>query len=205
MSSIAAWFPTLIYAERLQASGLRAFNTSLLRECLQLREFDRAGRQWSVKRYPGGYTSYGSMDRLHRFSSTFDELRTKLDPHVRSFARAQGWDLQGRKLSMTDCWVNIMPTGCAHSFHLHPQSVVSGTYYVQTPRGCPGLKFEDPRLASMMAAPARRASAPAAQKAHISYPAKAGNLVLFESWVRHEVPTNLSAGERISVSFNYHW
>jgi uncharacterized protein (TIGR02466 family) len=36
-------------------------------------------------------------------------------------------------------------------------------------------------------------------------PAEAGSLLLFESWLRHEVPANLVAGERISVSFNYGW
>src|SRR3546814_4002589 len=103
---------------------------------------------------------------------------------------------------MSDCWINIMPKGCAHSFHLHPQSVVSGTYYVQTPRGASGLKFEDPRLAQLMAAPPRRSSAPPAMKAHLTYPAKAGHLILFESWLRHEVPASRIDTERVSISFN---
>ena len=47
---------------------------------------------------------------------------------------------------MTDCWVNIMPRHAVHSLHLHPLAVISGTYYVATPRGCSRLRFEDPRL-----------------------------------------------------------
>jgi uncharacterized protein (TIGR02466 family) len=104
---------------------------------------------------------------------------------------------------MSDCWLNIMPKGCAHSFHLHPHSVVSGTYYLRVPRGAPGLKFEDPRLSCMMAAPMRKAGS--ANQAHIVYPAKAGSLILFESWLRHEVPPNPVDEDRVSVSFNYHW
>lgn len=205
MKKTQAWFPTLIYAERLQAEGLRAFNAELLDECLRIREHDIAGRQWSQPNYPLGYTSYGSLDHLHRFSSTFDMLRQRIDTHVRAYARTQHWDLRGGRLQMTDCWINIMPKGCAHSFHLHPQAVVSGTYYVQTPRGASGLKFEDPRLASLMAAPPRKARAPASMNPHIIYPAKAGHLVLFESWLRHEVPASRIDRERISISFNYHW
>lgn len=205
MRKTQAWFPTLIYAERLQADGLRAFNAELLDECRRIREHDVAGRKWSEPHYPLGYTSYGSLDRLHRFSSTFDMLRQRLDGHVRRYARTQHWDLRGGRLQMTDCWINIMPKGCAHSFHLHPQAVVSGTYYVQTPRGCSGLKFEDPRLSRLMAAPPRKATAPAAFKPHIVYPAKAGGLILFESWLRHEVPASRIDAERISISFNYHW
>jgi uncharacterized protein (TIGR02466 family) len=55
----------------------------------------------------------------------------------------------------------------------------------------------------MMAAPPRRAGA--AQRAHVEYPARAGQVILFESWLRHEVPPARYAGERISISFNYGW
>jgi uncharacterized protein (TIGR02466 family) len=202
---VKTWFPTLIYAAPLQGSRARDFNAGLARECRQIQDYDRAGRRWSQRSYPGGYTSYGSLDRLHKFSSGFDQLRALIDPHVRAFARALEWDLQGRRLLMTDCWVNIMPPGCAHSFHLHTQAVVSGTYYIRTPRGCSGLKFEDPRLSRLMAAPPRRSSARAELRAHIEYPARAGHLILFESWLRHEVPASRIKQDRISVSFNYHW
>jgi uncharacterized protein (TIGR02466 family) len=40
---------------------------------------------------------------------------------------------------------------------------------------------------------------------HPTDPARAGRLILFESWLRHEVPTNRVAAERISISFNYNW
>jgi len=33
----------------------------------------------------------------------------------------------------------------------------------------------------------------------------AGQVVLFESWLRHEVPSHPTAAERVSVSFNYNW
>ena len=202
MKKTQAWFPTLIYSERLQAEGLRAFNAELLDECLRIRDHDVAGRKWSAPNYPLGYTSYGSLDRLHRFSSTFDTLRERIDAHVGRYARAQHWDLRGGRLQMTDCWINIMPRGCAHSFHLHPQAVVSGTYYVSTPPGSSGLKFEDPRLSRLMAAPPRKG---VRQQAHIEYAAKAGQVILFESWLRHEVPASRIARERVSISFNYHW
>lgn len=200
------WFPTLIYSAPLAtASGIAVLNRELLREVSQLREFDQAGRKWSLRNYPGGYTSYGSLDRLHQFSSTFDDLRRRIDRHVQRYARELRWDLRGSPLTMSDCWLNVMPRGTAHSFHLHPQSVVSGTYYLKVPKGAPGLKFEDPRLAHMMAAPSRLPDAEPQHRSHIEYPAVAGQLILFESWMRHEVAANLSASERISVSFNYHW
>jgi uncharacterized protein (TIGR02466 family) len=202
--SLHALFPTFVYAAALQRSNARDFNRRLLEECRQLRRDDAAGRRWSVKNYPGGYTSYGSAHRMQTVSPTFESLRRKLQRHVAAFSGAVGWDLQGRELKMTDCWVNIMPRHVVHGLHLHPHSTLSGTYYVQVPRGAPGIKFEDPRLDRFMAAPPRKASSGSAQP-WVTFPAAAGRLVLFESWLRHEVVPNCVNAERISVSFNYNW
>ena len=46
---IRAWFPTFIYCEPLQKTGLARLNTELADECRRLREFDTAGRRWSEK------------------------------------------------------------------------------------------------------------------------------------------------------------
>jgi uncharacterized protein (TIGR02466 family) len=202
---VRSWFPTQIYCEPLQPSGLERFNADLAEECRRLRDYDAAGRRWSARNYPGGYTSYASMNELHRFSSTFGILEKKLLRHARAFARTLELDLRGRTVRMSDCWVNLMPPTAAHSLHLHPLSFLSGTYYVATPRGCPGLKFEDPRLSKFMAAPPRLTSARAAHRAHVTYPAKAGHVILFESWLRHEVAANQADAERISISFNFNW
>jgi uncharacterized protein (TIGR02466 family) len=200
-----ALFPTLVYEARLPPAGWRGFNQRLLAECLQIWQDDRAGRAWSVDRYPGGYTSYGFLCRMHTLSPTFAALERKLNRHVRAFARALELDLEGRELSMTDCWINIMPRQVAHGLHLHPLSTISGTYYVRTPRGAPGIKFEDPRLDRFMAAPPRRPDCRSEHRPWVTVPALAGKLVLFESWLRHEVPANPVAAERVSISFNYGW
>ena len=49
--------------------------------------------------------------------------------------------------------MNILAEGGMHSGHLHSGSVISGTVYVDMPEGAGALKFEDPRLAMMQAAP----------------------------------------------------
>jgi uncharacterized protein (TIGR02466 family) len=200
-----ALFCTHLYTATLQRSGAAAFNRQLLKEALQLRADDRAGRRWSAGNYPGGYTSYGSVHRLQRVSPTFELLQRRLKRHVAAFVRVVDWDLEGRELAMTDCWVNIMPRHVAHSLHLHPLSTLSGTYYVQVPAGSPGLKVEDPRLDRFMAAPPRRRGARPGNKPWVIIPAAAGKLVLFESWLRHEVAANSASTLRVSVSFNYNW
>jgi uncharacterized protein (TIGR02466 family) len=203
--AIHTLFPTYVYTAPLQSRGAREFNRQLLKESRQLREDDGAGRRWSATNYPGGYTSYGSTHRLQRISPTFETLQRKLQRHVKAFATAVQWDLEGRELAMTDCWVNIMSRQVVHGLHLHPLSTLSGTYYVEVPAGSPGLKFEDPRLDRFMAAPPRRIDARRENRPWVTVPAVAGQLALFESWLRHEVVPNPIAAERVSVSFNYNW
>jgi uncharacterized protein (TIGR02466 family) len=199
-----ALFPTLVYVAKLPSGRAAPLNRELRREAAQLAAADGDGLRWSARHYPNGYTSYGSLDQLHRLSSTFESLEKRLRPHVHRYARELCLDLTGRELTMTDCWINVMARNASHGQHLHPNSTISGTYYVQAPRGAPGLKFEDPRLERFMASPPRRGeSGDAAQ--WMTVPAVASQLVLFESWLRHEVPVQRVAAPRISVSFNYHW
>ncbi|MGD9842635.1 MAG: TIGR02466 family protein [Steroidobacteraceae bacterium] len=200
-----ALFPTLLHTAKLSGNAWPAFNRQLLRECQQLAYDDVAGQRWSAKNYPGGYTSYNSVSRMQQMSPTFAALERKLNRHVARFATALALDLEGRELSMTDCWVNIMPQQVVHGLHLHPLSTISGTYYVQTPKGCSAIKFEDPRLDRFMAAPPRRVDCKPEQRPWFVVPAEAGKLVLFESWLRHEVAPNPTQTERISISFNYNW
>jgi uncharacterized protein (TIGR02466 family) len=201
--AIRALFPTLIYHGKLAGAEGPRFRRDLADECQAIAASDSAGRRWSARNYVGGYTSYGSLDRLHLVSPLFGALGRRIDRHVKAFSVALHYDLRGRTLAMTDCWLNVMPAGVVHSLHLHPASFVSGTYYVAVPKGAGALKLEDPRQSRQMAAPPRRIDAPARFRSFVSLPARAGDVVLFESWLRHEVPAAHFAGERVSVSFNY--
>ncbi len=205
MPAIQSWFPTFLYYAPLGRRGLAAFNRQLLAECRQLRESDAIGQRWCAKNYPGGYTSYGSVANLHEVSPTFAELEQRIHRHVDRYVEHLDLDMAGRSLAMTDCWVNMMPRGAVHSLHLHPLSLISGTYYLATPPGSAAIKFEDPRLDRFMARPPVRDPERAATRPIVRYPAKSGHVVLFESWLRHEVPASDTPAERISISFNYGW
>jgi uncharacterized protein (TIGR02466 family) len=57
----------------------------------------------------------------------------------------------------------------------------------------------------MMAAPPRTADAREELKTFVYAKPSLGDVLLWESWLRHEVPMNMSEEDRISVSFNYKW
>lgn len=203
--SFQTLFPTTIFYGQLAPKGTAARNRDLLSDCHKLAEIDREGQLWSRKNYIGGYTSYSSVSNLHETFSTFMDLQKLIDRQVKKFTQKLEVDLQGRRLQMSTCWVNIMPSGTHHSLHLHPLSFISGTYYVSVPKDSSSLKLEDPRMGLFMASPPRKANASMAQRNFVSLPPKEGHVVLFESWLRHEVPAQQGKRERVSISFNYDW
>jgi uncharacterized protein (TIGR02466 family) len=188
-------FATSIYQAPLRLPA--KVSNELKRTSVKLTEIDGAGKKWSKKNYPNGYTSYGSLTRLHEQFSVFEQLKKKLDVDVARFAKTSEMKFETGSLQLSSLWVNVMPKDCYHAFHLHPLSVISGTYYVSVPQGTSPLRIEDPRASLMMAAPPRRSQ--------IDLHAKNGDVILFESWLRHEVPPHQSEEARISVSFNYDW
>ncbi len=203
---ISRLFVTEIYRASLTAdrSG-RALNADLDQAATMLAQEDAAGRAWCRENAYGGYTSYASLDDLPRRASCFETLAKQVQKHVEAFAGQLELDLRGRKLALDNIWVNLLDPGGAHSGHIHPHCVVSGTYYVRAPDGASSIRFEDPRLAMMMAAPLPRTDAAQEHQRFVHVQPAAGDLFIWESWLRHEVPPNRSATPRVSVSFNYRW
>jgi len=170
-----------------------------------LAEDDTAGRRWAKEHGYSGYTSYASLNDLPVRDPAFGDLKRVLDRHVAKFADACRFDLEGRKLKLDSLWANVLTGGGGHSGHIHPRSVVSGTVYIAVPPGSGVLRLEDPRLAMMMAAPTRHADAAEMLQSFVTVQPAPGMVLLWESWLRHEVPTGAPKGKRISVSFNYRW
>ena len=204
--SARSLFTSMVYEATLGADpGFEQFNDELLQACHMLAEEDQAGRAWSKRHGYRGYTSYASLNDLPRRASVFDELRRKLDRHAAAFARELHLDLGGRRLKLDSLWANVLKPGGAHSGHIHPHSVLSGTVYVAVPPGSGALKLEDPRLSRMMARPPVRADAPEAAQSFVYLEPQPGAVLIWESWLRHEVTPNAGKGERVSLSFNYAW
>ena len=57
----------------------------------------------------------------------------------------------------------------------------------------------------MMAAPNRLADAPESLQPFVYVQPAPGTILMWESWLRHEVTPNQADEQRISVSFNYAW
>lgn len=185
-------FPTMLYEAELSDPALLA---DLAQSIRALARDDEAGGRWSRDhRYPG-YTSYASLNDLPKRDPAFADLAKLLTRHAIEFARDCAFDL-ARKPRLDSLWVNLLNTGGHHSGHIHPNSIISGTLYVEVPRGSGAIRFEDPRLPLMMAAPQR-------PDTFVAVDPRPGLLLMWESWLRHEVLAGSGRGERLSISFNF--
>jgi uncharacterized protein (TIGR02466 family) len=202
MADLMTLFPTRLYRETLNDPGLCA---EIETACRVLALDDEAGQLWCQKNGYPGYTSYASLNDLPWRFPIFKALGKAIDKHVSAFAKILDFDLGRSKLVLDSLWVNILPEGGFHAAHIHPHSVISGTFYVSVPKGASALRLEDPRHAMMMAAPPKKAKAAEQNQSFVSIQPEPGTLLLWESWLRHDVPINRSKDERISVSFNYNW
>ena len=104
-------------------------------------------------------------------------------------------------IELTACWVNISPPGDSHRPHTHPNNYPSGVYYVHTQEGANTISFNDPRpqtnITSLVTSEITDENA-----GQIHVTTREGLLVLFPSWLQHQVPRNKGRRARISIAFN---
>ena len=205
MSDIKSLFATRLYTAALSDFSTLIDGSELESSCLAIAEDDEAGQNWCEENDFPGYTSYASLTDLDWRFPIFKDLITSLDKHVEAFIQDLDFDLGDKKIKLDSLWINILPFGGVHTAHIHPHSVISGTTYVAMPAGTSAIKFEDPRLATMMAAPSRTKEAREELRSFIYAEPNIGDVLLWESWLRHEVPMNMADEDRISISFNYSW
>jgi uncharacterized protein (TIGR02466 family) len=183
-------FVTRLYEAMIADEAMLA---ELAHSIRTLAQDDEAGRRWSREHRYAGYTSYASLNDLPNRDPNIGGLARQLTRHAASYAKESGLD---RKPRLDSLWVNLLKTSGHHSGHIHPNSLISGTFYVEVPGGSGAIRFEDPRLPLMMAAPPR-------PDAFVGIDPRPGLLLLWESWLRHEVLPGSGRGERLSISFNF--
>ena len=201
--SLRPLFVTQVYEATLAGSpGFTTFNAGLADACRMLAAEDQAGRAWCRAHGYRGYTSYGSLTDLPQRLPEFAALKRLLDRHAQTYAKALNFDL-ARRPRLDNLWVNILRPGGGHTGHIHPHAFLSGTVYVDVPAGASALKLEDPRLPMMMARPGVHPQAPESEQPFVYLTPLPGTVLMWESWLRHEVPANPARSDRISISFNY--
>ena len=110
-----------------------------------------------------------------------------------------------KSILMTNAWVNINQKFNSNKLHTHPQCILSGVYYIKTPKGCGDIQFQHPAQ-DMMTRDWNGRNWYSDFNQYNSelwwLPSEEGNLYVFPSWIKHMVGPNMSDEDRISISFN---
>lgn len=114
-------------------------------------------------------------------------------------ARDTGWDLERHEIRVTDFWAHLTPPGRSTQSHHHMPDHLSCAYYVRTPPECGNLRIDDDRKHRILepdGTPGPTTST------FVEIPAREGRMVIFPSWMSHQVGENRSGEQRISLSMN---
>lgn len=121
---------------------------------------------------------------------------------AREYGLALKWSLPSHmQLVMREIWANANGKYAYNNVHNHPNSLLSGVYYVRVEGNCGDLSLFDPRKQAWTMQPEYSERDSMNSPVHFIGP-EAGSLIIFPSWLEHSVNQNLSDADRISISFN---
>ena len=103
---------------------------------------------------------------------------------------------------ITQSWLNITKSGEYHHDHSHPNSIVSGVFYVSTEED-DKITFGDPNKMLKDIISFKLKEQNPFNSAILGFPVNNNELILFPSWLEHGVePNERATTDRISLSFN---
>lgn len=116
-------------------------------------------------------------------------------------ALALEFDFDRAGMAIQSLWANRNGPGDYNAQHVHPNSFLSGSYYLTVPPDSGNIEITDPVRERVMDAYPLRADATHNMR-RIKYHCRDGLLIMFPSWLSHGVQPNRSKAMRYSLAFN---
>ena len=104
-----------------------------------------------------------------------------------------------QRLVVTQCWANKNPPGSKHHEHVHPNSILSGVFYLVQDKTLPPIQFAKTMQFGIKLDPKKYNNL---NSETFLLPCTNGELILFPSDLKHSVPINNGKEARLSISFN---
>ena len=144
-----------------------------------------------------GNANFKSQDtylmEIEELKSIKDFFYESLNKYTKNISQSD------QRLVITQCWANKNPPGSKHHEHVHPNSILSGVFYLKQDKTLPPIQFSKSMQHAMKLDPKKYNNL---NSETFLLPCVDGELLLFPSSLKHSVPTNVGKEARISLSFN---
>ena len=188
-SDVIPMFPTLVWKIELNPQLRDAIGAQALAALARMR-LDLPALA------PGhGWQSVQTLHLLEDYRELVSCVH-RVVPGILRFLRI-GYDAY----QITACWATVLPRGAAHKMHQHPNTFLSGVYYLRTHSGANTINFHDPRNQTGIIRPPV-VELTAENTDQIVVRVKDGTMLVFPAYLQHSVDASASDKERISISFN---
>jgi len=189
----ADWFPTSIW--RFTVASYRTLNEKLMQLIQDERERDPAGMSRST------VLGWHSTDQLHR-RPEWQEFVAILHNAISEVGRCYRIDTNQVSLELVTCWAIVNGKLASSVVHCHPNSFLSGVYYVNVTEESGDIFFQDPRQGATVSLCPVTEFTPWTIR-QVTYRPRPGGMLIFPSWLSHGVGPNLADTPRVSLSFNF--
>ena len=183
---IDTWFPKSIYVvENFNIGNIRLYE----KEIKKLKSNKKRNDYIQVD-------SSHQIDSLHK-KEIFINLFNDIKKHILTFLKNLGYDDSTLlKMDFNESWYNISKPGDYLIKHIHPNSIISGAYYLKSNKNDFITFFDND---NMILSPINYNEL---SYEYCSYECTPGKLLLFKSNLNHS--TNKQIGkEKIVISFNF--
>ena len=138
------------------------------------------------------------------FNDKLQDIKEFCEDHIDNYVKEVHNPRKDLEFYITQSWLNYTKLGGSHGMHTHQNSMISGVFYLSSPKGN-GLSFFDPnmRIKRILKIDSSLENPSQWQGEKITVPLETNQLVLFPSWLGHAVdPNPEQTTTRLSLAFN---
>ena len=146
--------------------------------------------------YKNTYSAGVGIEQFTEFDSFISIIKTYCSTYMNNI----GYDISENELEVY-LFASEMQKGDSHGIHSHQNCILSGVFYLQAPPDSAELIIHDPRpFRKFINYPKIKQTEATWER--VNFKPEKGLLLLWESWIEHEVAKNNSQDGRITLVFN---
>ena len=192
--NLFTYFPHPIFQYKLD--NYENHNKEYSKYIYDLRKEDSKGQKLS--NVNGWHSPFFDLSRRETVGYKF---LMKIQPYIADVFKSYGWVFNPQKVKCSGMWAIINKKGNFNTEHIHPNSNLSGAYYVKAPKNCGKFKVINPHSISRDKFPPRE-NPNELNRLVAEHEIEEGDLLIFPSYLPHSVLPNQSDDDRIVISFN---